>query len=176
MEPNKAPTISIGMPVYNGEKYLRLAIESLLSQTFANFELIISDNASTDKTREICAEYARSDQRVKIHSQKVNIGAINNFNYILMQATGRYFMWAAADDMWDARWLEVLVNGISDEDFSVCGLVEFIDSDEKTIKQLRPKSYSKRNWMSFIFDADPGCVFYVYGLIRRENALSVLKS
>lgn len=104
------PKVSIGMPVYNGEKFIREAIDSLLKQKFADFELIISDNASTDNTYKICLEYAERDARVKYIRQVENKGALANFNFVLEKAYGDYFMWAAADDIWSENWLEALMS------------------------------------------------------------------
>lgn len=95
--------VSIGMPVYNGEKYIREALDSLLGQSFANFELIISDNASTDGTEGICLEYAAQDARIRYIRQPKNLGALANFKFVLDEAQGEYFMWAAADDAWDPQ-------------------------------------------------------------------------
>ena len=100
------PKVSIGMPAYNAEFYIRRAIDSLLSQTFIDFELIISDNASTDATREICKEYANSDSRVHLISQTNNIGPVENFRCVMDKAVGKYFMWAATDDCWDPSFIE----------------------------------------------------------------------
>lgn len=109
---NKLPLVSVGMPVYNGEKYIRQALDSLLGQTYKNFELIISDNASTDETKKICEEYAKKDKRIKYIRQKENMGATNNFKFVLEQATGKYFMWASHDDRWDANFISHLVMSI----------------------------------------------------------------
>ena len=95
---NNLPTVSIGMPVFNGAQYIREAIDSLLAQTFADFELIISDNASADATQEICEKYAEQDPRIRYVRQSKNIGAIANFKFVLDQARAKYFMWAAHDD------------------------------------------------------------------------------
>lgn len=103
---NGKPTISIGMPVYNGERYIREALDSLLGQSFENFELIISDNASNDSTQSICLQYAESDARIKYFRQVSNMGAAANFKFVLEQAVGTYFMWAAYDDKWSSKWLE----------------------------------------------------------------------
>lgn len=93
------PRVSIGLAVYNGERYLREAIDSILAQTFADFELIVSDNASTDGTAEICREYASRDDRVRLHRNDRNIGGANNENLTFKLARGEYFRWAAYDDV-----------------------------------------------------------------------------
>ena len=109
-EEKPIPKVSIGMPVYNGERFIRKALDSLLAQTFTDFELIISDNASTDATPEICKEYAKRDNRIRFIRQPKNMGAIWNFNFVLQEAQGEYFMWAASDDMWASNWIEVVLD------------------------------------------------------------------
>ena len=101
------PQIAIGMPVYNGEKYIRKALDSLLAQTFGSYEIIISDNASTDTTGVICREYAERDRRVRYIRQPENQGATKNFKLVLDQAGAEYFMWAACDDIRSADFLEI---------------------------------------------------------------------
>ena len=109
------PSVSIGMPVYNGETYIREALDSLLQQTFTDFELIISDNASTDGTGVICKEYAFGDSRIRYIRQATNLGAVGNFEFVLNEARGEYFMWAAHDDLQGSlNYLEELVGVIRD--------------------------------------------------------------
>jgi glycosyltransferase involved in cell wall biosynthesis len=108
-KPTTLPKVSIGFPVYNGEKYVRGALDSLLAQTFTDFELIISDNASTDTTEAICLEYASQDPRIRYLRQSENCGLAANFQLVLDAAKCEYFMWAAADDRWDSGWLAALV-------------------------------------------------------------------
>lgn len=103
----KKPFVSIGMPVYNGEKFLRKAIQSLLQQTHSNFELIISDNASTDGTEAICREYAVKDNRVRYVRQQKNLGPAPNFKFVFDEACGEYFMWAACDDVFSKNFVEI---------------------------------------------------------------------
>ena len=92
------PEISIGVPVYNGASDgLLSTLDSIISQSFENFELVISDNASTDETREICQDYARRDRRVRYYVNDANIGAGVNFNRVFELSRGRFFKWAAAD-------------------------------------------------------------------------------
>ena len=90
--------ITIGIPVYNGEKFLSEKISSTLNQDYNDFELIISDNGSTDSTKEICEKFALKDKRIKFFSHKKNLSANWNYNFILKKARGKYFMWTAVDD------------------------------------------------------------------------------
>lgn len=93
------PRVSIGLPVYNGAPYLEQALDSLLSQTLGDFELIISDNASDDGTAEIAARYAQRDGRIRYHRNDENLGAARNFNNTFALSRGQYFKWAACDDI-----------------------------------------------------------------------------
>ena len=99
------PEIVVGMPVFNGEDLIAAAIDSLLNQKFSDFEIHISDNASTDKTSEIALDYCKRDKWVKYHRNRENIGAVNNFRRLLEISRGKYFMWAAVDDRWHADYL-----------------------------------------------------------------------
>jgi glycosyltransferase involved in cell wall biosynthesis len=106
------PRVSIGLPVRNGARYLGEAVDSLLRQNYTDFELIISDNASTDETEAMCRDYAARDPRVRYYRSDQNVGLANNYNYLFMRARGDYFKWAAADDVHEpdyvGRCLEVL--------------------------------------------------------------------
>jgi len=100
------------MPVFNGEKYIIKALDSLLNQTFSNFKLIISDNASTDNTQIICEEYALKDNRIRYVRQPENRGALFNFKFVLNNSMGKYFMWAAHDDWRTPDFLEANVSAL----------------------------------------------------------------
>ncbi|MDB5074627.1 MAG: glycosyl transferase family 2 [Chloroflexi bacterium] len=102
----RVPRVSIGLPVYNGERYLREAIDSILAQTFTDFELIISDNASTDGTAAICLEYAARDRRIAYYRQPRNRGGAWNFNHVFRLSAGEYFKWASHDDVLAPTFLE----------------------------------------------------------------------
>lgn len=93
------PKVSIGLPVYNGENYVGTAIDAILKQSFTDFELIICDNASTDRTEGISRAAAARDPRVRYHRNETNLGAAPNFNLCVDLATGDYFKWAAHDDI-----------------------------------------------------------------------------
>lgn len=101
--------VSIGMPVYNGENYLVAALDSLLNQTFEDFEIVISDNCSSDSTEEICRQYADRDDRIRYIRQTENIGAITNFNRVFEVSKSEYFKWAAHDDVCQSGFLKACV-------------------------------------------------------------------
>lgn len=103
------PKVSIGLPVYNGGKYLAIALDSLLRQTYSDFELIISDNASDDNTELICRKYMEKDERIKYIRQVKNTGCYRNTQVVLDMAQGEYFMWASHDDIWQENWLSTLL-------------------------------------------------------------------
>ena len=103
---NNRPAISIGLPVYNGAKFIAEAFDSLLSQTFRDFELIISDNASTDDTRAICEAYVARDGRITYTRQPRNFGATFNWNFVVHAARGGLFKWASANDWCEPTMLE----------------------------------------------------------------------
>ena len=111
-------TVGIGMPVYNGEQFIREAIESLLAQTFEDFELVIVDNHSTDRTFEICQSFASRDPRVRCIRQRQNYGLNHNFNSAFRLSSGKYFKWAAYDDVCAPEFLARCVD-VLDSDPSV---------------------------------------------------------
>ena len=100
--------VTIGMPVYNGQEHLRLALDSLLAQTYPHFKLLIFDNDSTDQTQAICEAYAQRDSRIDYRRNLSNVGAFQYFNLLLEQADTPYFMWAAHDDLWAENYLDAL--------------------------------------------------------------------
>lgn len=107
---NKKPLVSIGMPVYNAESFVGQAIDSLLAQDYENIELIISDNASTDRTTEICQSYLVRDNRIRYFRNEVNLGAARNFNRLFELSKGQYFMWAADHDIWQPEFISTCVS------------------------------------------------------------------
>jgi len=169
------------MPVYNGDKFIKEAIDSLLRQKFANFMLIISDNASIDETEKICKKYAENDSRVIYIRQEKNIGAIENFKYVLEKSCSEYFMWAAHDDYWDEQFLAELVNLLDEGNDRVVAFcaVQHVDINKsiirkyKKLKFLNPGKFFLRfelnSFERFILQNHlHGKVNLIYGLIRRE--------
>ena len=121
------PNISIGMPVYNGAKTIEKAINSLLAQTYKDFELIISDNASDDETEIICQKFVGKDSRIHYIRQDKNIGLYQNENFLLSKATGKYFMFSCDDDWRSPDFLELNVT--------------FLDSNSKFVASTSPTCY-----------------------------------
>jgi glycosyltransferase involved in cell wall biosynthesis len=130
---SRRPFVSVGLPVYNGEEFIRESIESILSQDFKDFKFIISDNGSTDATPRICAEYEKLDHRVSYHRIEENIGAIRNFSRVLDLADTPFFMWAADDDLHHPEFLSKCLSRIT-EDPSIALVyptTEMMDKDHK---------------------------------------------
>ena len=102
--------VSIGLPVFNGERYLKQALDAILSQTFQDFELIISDNGSNDGTELICRDYASNDRRIRYERKECTRGVTWNFRQVALLASGEYFLWVAADDTLAPTYVECCVD------------------------------------------------------------------
>lgn len=133
------PKLSIGLPVYNGERYLRQTLDSLLGQEFQDLELIISDNGSSDGTASICEAYAKADKRVRYYRSNTNQGATWNYRRVLDLAEGTYFKWAAYDDECLPAMLRRCVEVMDNADESVVLVYpwfEFIDESGSVIRHM----------------------------------------
>jgi glycosyltransferase involved in cell wall biosynthesis len=130
------PRVSIGMPVYNGARFLRQALDSILAQTFEDFELIISDNSSSDGTEGICREYAADDARIRYSRNSANIGMAQNFNRVFRLSSGEYFRWSSADDVFDTTSLEQCVQVLDEHPEVVLSYPRtvLIDADGRVIR------------------------------------------
>jgi glycosyltransferase involved in cell wall biosynthesis len=108
--------LTIGMPVFNADQYIEQTISSILSQTFKDFKLVISDNASTDKTGNICKNFSRLDTRIQYIRHKKNMGGPKNWNFVARQANSKYFKWASANDLNHATMLEKCISILEEDD------------------------------------------------------------
>ncbi|MGH7801490.1 MAG: glycosyltransferase family 2 protein [Thermodesulfobacteriota bacterium] len=176
MSENKRPKLSIGLPVYNGEDFLEEAIESILSQTYTDFELIISDNASVDRTEEICLDYAAKDDRIRYIRQSENLGAARNFNSVFELSSGEYFKWAAHDDVCKGNFLSRCIEALDQEHSACLGYTRAITIDEKG--KFKKKHSPSENFGSEITHlrfrealSDWGFPVPLFGVIR-SNILS----
>jgi glycosyltransferase involved in cell wall biosynthesis len=175
-----SPSVSIGLPVRNGEEYLRIALDSLLAQDYRDFELNIWDNASDDGTSQICLEYARADSRIRFHRSDTNVGAAENFNRVFRISRGKYFMWAAHDDRWHPSFVSRCLEGLEqNHDAVLCAsTVQFIDKcgvklDDAALRDLKV-GYNRLNTCSMnlverVKELSKTINWYaLYGLIRTD--------
>lgn len=100
MKKSEYPLVSIGMPLYNESRFIKASLESILAQDYPNLEIIISDNASTDETVNICKALISDRTNIFVNQFDKNLGATENSIYVLHQAKGKYFMWASGHDLW----------------------------------------------------------------------------
>ena len=169
-----APAVSIGMPVYNGEAFIEAAIASILSQTFTDFELIISDNASTDATEVICRTFAEADPRIRYVRQPANKGAAWNFNEVFHLARGKYFKWAASDDLIEPTFLERCAEILESDPGCVLAhpATVFVDANSEPtdwyIDFLASDSEDPVRRLERWFSRGLGECNPVYGLIRSD--------
>ena len=140
------PRISIGLPIYNAEKYLRQALDSILAQTYTDFKLIISDNASTDSTEQICREYADRDARIAYYRNEKNLGASPNYNRVFHLSTSEYFKWAAYDDLIEPEFLAKCVEVMDQHPDAVLAFprVKIIDQNGDLVENYIPEPDTAR--------------------------------
>ena len=167
------PRVTIGLPVYNGQNYLAETMESLLAQTYTDFELVISDNASTDRTETICREYAVRDERIRYYRQEENVGASANYNRVFELARGVYFKWAAHDDLLAPTYLERCVAVLDSDPDVVLAYTQAkaIDDQGQVVKVYPGKHHfsaaaPRERFYEFVLDPHP--VVAVFGLMRRD--------
>lgn len=133
------PLVTIGLPLYNAERHVADALDSLLAQDYPNVEIIISDNASTDQTLAICVDYAARDPRIAIHRNEQNLGAHYNFTRVLELASGSYFMWAAHDDRWEPSYISKCLAKLQESPSAVacCTELTFLNQDGSPKREWR---------------------------------------
>jgi glycosyltransferase involved in cell wall biosynthesis len=135
-----SPKLSIGLPVYNGERFLSQALECLLAQTYRDFEIIISDNASTDRTQQICHDYLRRDPRIRYVRNAQNLGAVANCNRVFQLSTAPLFKWAAHDDLHRETYLE--------------SCVQLLDNNQNVVLAHSGTTFIDEHGKPFPFDHD----------------------
>ena len=123
-------TVDILLATYNGEQFITEQIESILNQTYKNFRLLISDDCSTDNTRQIISEYVKKDKRIIVYTQKENIGVVQNFEFLMKKVENEYFMFSDQDDIWKPEKIEKTLNKIEETGaMLVYSDLEVVDSD-----------------------------------------------
>lgn len=172
---NTAPRLTIGLPVYNGENFLAQSIEALLGQTYEDFELVISDNASTDSTPDICRMYAKQDSRIRYVRQPRNIGLNPNHNFVARQARGELFKMASHDDLYARDLLKRCVDALDEHpEVVVAHCWEAVINFSGAVTKLLDYSVAvdapraPDRFRSLLFD---GWDDYTYGVMRTKVLL-----
>lgn len=174
--PRKAlgsPSVTIGLVVYNGAETLAAALESILTQTYWDFEVIVVDNTSTDTTLEIARRHADRDPRISIYPRRKNVGAVGNFRFALSLARGRYFCWASDHDLYDRVWLERMVAALDSRPNAVLAYPYFGMIDDRATRvgdhltRFDTSGRGVAQRMRLVTDRMRGSGSKVYGLYRR---------
>lgn len=167
--------VTIGLPVYNEERFIRGALDSLLTQEFQDFVLLVCDNASTDATVAICREYEKRDARVRVQVGEQNVGAVGNFRRAVELAETPYFMWAAADDRWSPRFVGRLVRELDENPQALLAMsaVQRIDEGGRELDVVRFQGRDDPNargpWgMLKGFTSNRKYNLFLYGLFRTD--------
>lgn len=172
VDANPRPRVSIGLPVYNGERYLAPALESLLAQQYTDFELVISDNSSTDRTEEICREFAARDPRVRYIRSPENRGGAWNWRRVFELSRGEYFKWAAHDDLYDPSFLGKCVDALDRDPSAVLAFTRTVEIGvDGSIQRprhfdLHTDSQAVHERFRYLVCIDHYC-FHMFSLIRR---------
>ena len=167
--------LTIGMPVFNDKDFLEKSLNSILSQSFKDFVLIISDDGSTDGCELICKKYAEKDPRIQYIRQEKNIGISKNMKFLLQQSKSRYFMWAGDDDLYAPNFIESLIKELQIND-AVCAFCNFstIDENDAIIETHSEYNYAewvtKKRLVNFIKNSHDK---FGYGIFKMELILEV---
>lgn len=171
------PLVSIGLPVYNGENFVGEAIQCVLSQTFSNWELIICDNRSTDRTMSICREFADADNRIHVYQNARNMGVAFNFNEVFRLSRGRYFKWITHDDLFAPGFIDSCMRELERDDRVILAFPEisYIDADGRPLPSqtcelsiVGPTADSRVIRLMCLEGQGTDIFWSQYGLIRRD--------
>lgn len=166
-----APLISVGIPVRNGSPHIETALQSVLAQSYKNLDIIISDNASTDDTADIVRRCCGTDARVRYIHQQHPLTAYDNLQFVLREAKGEYFFWAAHDDTRSLDFAERLLKALQDRPDAVLAFGDlFITGDNGGIGALRSYEFSTtdRPKLLRLIKASSMQCFHIYGLWRTD--------
>jgi glycosyltransferase involved in cell wall biosynthesis len=182
------PRLSIGLPVYNGDRYLTDSLDALLGQTFGDFELIIADNASTDGTADICKHYEKQDSRIRYTRQPHNVGAAPNHNFLFQQSRGELFKWASCDDLYARDLLQRCVKALDDHPEIVLAhsWTAAIDEHDVVTQALEyplatdslqaPVRFASLLFGHSVEDAEGVVQDDDYGVIRADDSYGVIRA
>ena len=178
---DRLPLLSIGVPLFNEQAHVEKSLESLLLQDYPNLEVLLSDNASTDCTVELCRKAAARDTRVVVHTIDWNRGAVWNFRNVLDLAKGRYFMWAGAHDLWEPTFASRCIAALQESPDVVTAFppAVFIDENDRVLEQVRTAYDTRgigglaRPWITaWLVSAHYG--YPIYGVHRIDEIRQAL--
>jgi glycosyltransferase involved in cell wall biosynthesis len=172
------PRVSVGIPVFNGERFLAETLDSILAQTFKDFEIVISDNASTDRTEQICRSYGARDPRIRYYPNDTNRGAAWNHNRVFELARGEYFKWQSHDDLCSPEFLEACVSALDcDPRIVLCFTqTQIVDAEGRPVSKYRVPAMTRMD-SRYPYQRFHGAIcpdhwcFEVYGLGRTAVLL-----
>jgi glycosyltransferase involved in cell wall biosynthesis len=168
------PLVSVGIPVFNDDSYVALAIQDILNQDYNNLEIIISDNCSSDFSGDICVKFSSRYPNIKYIRQRENIGPQRNFQYLVGRASGKYFMWAASDDRWEAGYISKLVGLLENSPDSAVAFCPYEEIDESgnAISDIFRFNFNGRSAIKriakFHLEKDGRRDAFFYGIFRRD--------
>lgn len=177
-----SPAVSIGVPVFNDARYLPETLDSWLNQDYPNLEIIVSDNASTDETPEICRTYAAADKRIRYISNLRNVGSIQNFNQLFCLSRGKFFMWSGSHDRFESNFVSICAAELESNPKLVLCTTPVVFTDQNgTSCGESPATLDTRGMSSperFLFIARAPSCFATYGLMRADavKKTSVVKT
>jgi glycosyltransferase involved in cell wall biosynthesis len=187
MEPlathGSSPTVTVSMPVYNGSKHIREALDSVVNQTFQDYELLISDNASTDDTGAICEDYCKRYPQIRYFRQSENIGAHGNFNFVTQNAMGALITWLAHDDILEPDFLNETVRVMGEQPKTALVASDFSIVDEfgahieyAELTSIRSEVPWEDRIGEFFHYPPSRVLFCIYGLMRSDVGKAVLRN
>jgi hypothetical protein len=173
----EAPLVSIGLPVYNGENFVAEAIQCVLDQTFSDWELIICDNCSTDRTLLICCQFAERDSRIRVHQNARNMGVCFNYSEVFRLSRGQYFKWMAHDDLFAPRFVETCIQELEKHDDVVLAFTKmcYVDAGGRVLRRqaselsvLGPTAESRAKQFLASAAQSTDFLWLAYGVVRRD--------
>lgn len=174
-----SPLVTVGIPTYNRPSGLRKTLECITKQTYLNLQIIISDNCSDNPdVLNILREFAAADKRITYFVQEKNISIVPNFRFLLNNASGKYFMWAADDDQWDKNFIKTTVEILENNpDVVLCMTdVDFIYEDGTTKKSRLDRGFIHKNVYSRSFNftkSNTECKYFFCGLYRTSSVKNI---
>lgn len=173
----ESPLISIGLPVYNGQNFIAEAIKCVLNQTCSNWELVICDNRSTDRTLAICRQLAEQDNRIRVYQNARNMGVCFNYSEVFRLSRGQYFKWMAHDDLFAPRFIETCIQELKKDEDLVLAFTKmcYVDAAGRVLRRqayelsvLGPTAESRAKQFLALAAQSTDFLWLAYGVVRRD--------